>query len=165
MREATTYPAMEAHFQAALRRNPFQAPTYRFPAGAYLTSRPAPVLTLDLYGRFRRDLDRGIRYDETSAEVYLTLARLETRALESLFHDSATRGPGPRGLSRQPASRPSRSQASRGAGRILAEYREDRNRRSPSCAAPSGMSRLRDRALLMTRFLLDLGKRGEALAS
>jgi O-antigen ligase len=165
MREATTYPAMEAHFQAALRRNPFQAPTYRFPAGVFLASRLAPVLTLDLYGRFRRDLDRGIQYDETSAEVYLTLARLETRALESLFHDSATRD---RALEAYRAS-------------VLRAPRDPRLRvelagylRSIGRAeqAVSELRRaLRDEPdymtarLLMTRFLLDLGKRGEALAS
>ncbi|HEV8375520.1 MAG TPA: hypothetical protein VGR38_04715, partial [Candidatus Polarisedimenticolia bacterium] len=91
MRTAKSYATMETNFQAAQRRNPFQAQTYRFPATAFLATRPEPRLTLDLYARFRRDLERGMRYDRTSADSLLVLASLETRALRSLFHDSATR--------------------------------------------------------------------------
>jgi O-antigen ligase len=92
MRHAPSLAEMEAHLKEALRANPYQAGTYRFPASAFLSAEPPVELTLDLYSRFRRELDEGIRRDSTSADLFLTRARLEGRALRSLLRDDATAG-------------------------------------------------------------------------
>lgn len=87
MRRATTYAAMEARFQEAIWRNPFQAPTYLYPATLFQAAVPKQRLSLDLYARFRRDLDRGIAVNRASADASLALARLEATAFRELFHD------------------------------------------------------------------------------
>jgi len=91
MGQARTYRAMERNFREAIRLNPYQASTYLFPASAFLASRPEVPLSLDLYSRFRHDLDAGIRADRASADLQVARARLEVRALRSLFHDAASR--------------------------------------------------------------------------
>jgi tetratricopeptide (TPR) repeat protein len=91
MGQARTYRAMERNFREAIRLNPYQASTYLFPASAFLASRPEVPLSLDLYSRFRHDLDAGIRADRASADLRVALARVEARALRSLFHDAASR--------------------------------------------------------------------------
>ncbi|PYQ12466.1 MAG: hypothetical protein DMH00_06300 [Acidobacteria bacterium] len=91
MRHSTSYESMESEFRLAVRCNPYQAITYRFPSGAFLATHPPARLSLELYARFRRDLDRGGLMDRTSPDLRLTLARLEARAFRFLFHDSATR--------------------------------------------------------------------------
>lgn len=91
MRFARSLQEMERHFALTLRVNPYQADTYRFPATAFLSARPPVAITLDLYARFRRDLDEGIRRDRTSADLEITRARLEAKAFRELFHDAATR--------------------------------------------------------------------------
>jgi O-antigen ligase len=88
MRRATTYAGMEAGFQAALWRNPYQAPTYLYPVTVFLAARPPQSLSLDLYARFRNDLDRGIACNADSADARVALARLEVRAFRDLFQDS-----------------------------------------------------------------------------
>ena len=91
MRESSTYREMDGNFREAIRLNPYQAPTYRFPIGAFLATRPEVPLSVDLYARFRRDLDEGIRVDRLSADLRLARGRAEIRAFRSLFHDAATR--------------------------------------------------------------------------
>lgn len=90
MRQAASLGEMQARFAAALGANPYQAGTWGFPASAFLAADPPVELTLDLYARFRRELDQGIRMDSASADLFLLRARLETRAFRSLFHDAAT---------------------------------------------------------------------------
>jgi tetratricopeptide (TPR) repeat protein len=90
MRQSATLAEMQTRFAAALRANPYQAGTWGFPASAFLAADPPVDLTLDLYARFRRELDQGILMDSTSAELFLLRARLETRAFRVLFHDAAT---------------------------------------------------------------------------
>ena len=91
MRQSKSYRTMDDNFRDAIRLNPYQASTYLFPSAAFLATRPEVPLSLDLYARFRRDLDAGIRMDRVSADLRVGLARMEVRALRSLFHDSATR--------------------------------------------------------------------------
>ena len=91
MRVARSLLEMERHFARTLHLNPYQADTYRFPATAFLSARPPVAITLDLYARFRRDLDEGIRRNTTSADLEITRARLEAEAFRDLFHDAATR--------------------------------------------------------------------------
>ena len=90
MRRASSLKEMESHFQAAVGTNPYQAETWRFPAAAFLAARPPVRLTLDLYARFRLELDQGVRVNSASADLLLTRARLESRAFRDLFHDDAT---------------------------------------------------------------------------
>ncbi|MCI0567537.1 MAG: O-antigen ligase family protein [Acidobacteria bacterium] len=91
MRQSSTYRDMDQNFRSAIRLNPYQASTYRFPAAAFLASRPEVPLSLDLYARFRRDLDKGISVDRVSADLQVALARMEARAFRSLFQDAAAR--------------------------------------------------------------------------
>jgi O-antigen ligase len=91
MRRSSTYQDMENDFRTAIRLNPYQASTYLFPSAAFLAARPEVPLSLDLYARFRRDLDEGIRKDRISASMQVALARLEARAFRSIFHDAAAR--------------------------------------------------------------------------
>jgi O-antigen ligase/tetratricopeptide (TPR) repeat protein len=91
MGQSRTYRAMERNFREAIRLNPYQASTYLFPASAFIASRPEAPLSLDLYSRFRHDLDGGIHADRASADLRVALARVEVRALRSLFHDAASR--------------------------------------------------------------------------
>src|SRR5262245_46320768 len=81
---------MEAGFQAARWRNPYQAPTYLYPVSLFLAARPRQELSLDLYARFRDDLDRGIAENRASADARAALARLEARAFRDLFRDAPT---------------------------------------------------------------------------
>jgi len=90
MKQAATLGEMQTRFAAALHANPYQAGTWGFPASAFLAADPPVDLTLDLYARFRRELDQGIRMDSTSADLFILRARLETRAFRFLFHDAAT---------------------------------------------------------------------------
>ena len=90
MRRATTYAAMEADFQKAVWQNPFQASTYLYPAALFLAADPGQPLSLDLYARFRNDLDQGIAQNQASADAHVGLARLEARAFRELFQDSPT---------------------------------------------------------------------------
>ena len=90
MRRAASLREMDDRFAAAVRANPYQSGTWRFPASAFLGTAPAAELTLDLYARFRRELDEGIRVDQTSADLYITRGRMEVRAFHDLFHDAAT---------------------------------------------------------------------------
>jgi O-antigen ligase len=91
MRRAPDLAEMERRFARALRWNPHQADTYRFPATAFLAARPPVPLNLDLYARFRRDLDAGSRRNRHSPEFPLTRARIEARALAEILPDTATR--------------------------------------------------------------------------
>lgn len=91
MHRSRSLAAMERSFARAVRFNPYQADTYRFPASAFLSAHPEPSLTPDLYARFRRDLDEGIRQDSTSADLQITRARLEARGFRRLFHDASSR--------------------------------------------------------------------------
>ncbi|HEV8335741.1 MAG TPA: O-antigen ligase family protein [Candidatus Polarisedimenticolia bacterium] len=90
MRHAASLKEMENHFQTAVAANRYQGETWRFPATAFLAARPPAGLTLELYARFRLELDQGIRVDSASADLLLTRARLESRAFRELFHDEAT---------------------------------------------------------------------------
>ena len=91
MRRSRSLPEMERNFARAVRFNPYQADTYRFPASAFLAAYPEPSLTPDLYARFRRNLDEGIRHDSTSPDLQITRARLEARGFRRLFHDGPSR--------------------------------------------------------------------------
>ncbi len=92
MRHASTLSEMQGRFDAAVRANPYQSATWRFPASAFLAARPPVELTLDLYSRFRRELDQALRVDSTSADLLITRGRLERRAFQDLFHDTNAAG-------------------------------------------------------------------------
>jgi tetratricopeptide (TPR) repeat protein len=92
MRRAASLEEMQARFKSATWANPYEAGTWGFPAAAFLAADPPPELTLDLYARFRRDLDRGIEADFTSADLFISSGRLEARAFHALFHDAAAAG-------------------------------------------------------------------------
>ena len=92
MRRAASLEEMQARFKSATRANPYQARTWGFPAAAFLAAEPPVDLTLDLYARFRRELDRGIEADSTSADLLISRGRLEARAFRALFRDAAEAG-------------------------------------------------------------------------